>query len=311
MYSRKQAYGVNVGTSLERDCALISFDRGMKPDEVKYNVALVILEMKNYSVVPDFKSTTTIHVTDTNENEVVDMKFTLSLKNSIQGDNMKKTVIIPFDDNFKDNLIEFLSTWFAGYVKTVMLMKNALEYTRAIAPLCDGVQIGFAYADVPVVAMTDNSIVLGLDEDTLFELGSSALFSDNETRKELYALSLKDKFAEFTAPWEVLQSKFILFRQLGVYSRVGIIKRLKKSFRADIRDEKKVNEVCKLDFGDCFALVKRINKADVTKDTKVAYENGDYAYEFVLTPFMQIENGSFTFVDEDNAKVLLETALTA
>ena len=132
-----------------------------------------------------------------------------------------------------------------------------------------------------------------------------------------------------TTPYEVLTCKNRILKELGVYTRVGVAKLLKKTYKKNISTAAgsiesenakrlKTNEnavlvtespVSRFEYtdeaGSFFGLVKCIKSDAVCEGTPVALEKGGYSYVIVLSPFdknMQILS------DEDTA-VLLESQI--
>lgn len=314
MFSAREMFAVSHIQEFMDNAVFVEFDGDMTPTQVKQKTQSVLSAAKMTKYVPDFITTITIRVKDEDPNKVDSVRVTIKLRerDKINGeDSFRYSSTFWYNDSYKEKLIKFVAGWFDDYSRTLMAIANAEELTSKIEPLCDVVKIGFAYSDKAVVSITDKSIVLGLSAEALAYAATLPLFLDVDLVSDLYLGGIKDLLSSFTEPWEVLTSKAQFFKELGVYTRVNFAKILRKTFKKDIKDKKNVDVVCKLDFGGCFGLVKRVADEQVIEGTPVLHSEDGYSYVTVLTPFSFTDDGIPTFVTEDEAVVLIQSALVA
>lgn len=327
MFSAKEIFGVTVKGTLAKRVEVINFDGVVEPEKVSELTRAVIDESKMITSVPDYLSVITLRLSEDSA-EVDSVKITLKTrsKDVIYNDNLKVSTIIPYNSSYKEMLVNFVTEWVDSYLVAYKAQVNADALSAVTLGLSGAVKVSFAYSDLTIVSMTNKSIVLGLSAEALAYVPNLEIFSDVEyvssTAKEMLGVALQT----IEAPYEVLTSKNRTLKELGIYTRVGVAKLLKRTYKKNINtaaasiealNEKRMKEsstvipitespVCKFEYtdevGSFFGLVKCI-KTDTVKDgVPVAFEKDGYSYVFVLSPF----NKKLEVLSDEEAAGLLE-----
>ena len=329
MFTAKEMFGVTVKGALEKRVQTIDFN-GADADGVVEKTNAVIGESRLMADVPDYLSVITLHY-DTDGTSVDSVKLTLKtrVRDAINDDNLKISTIIPYNDSYKETLVNFVARWVDSYFVAFKAQSNAEALNEVIAPLCGEIKVSFAYSDLVIVSMTNDSVVLGLSAEALayateLDIFSSIAYVSSKAREVLGA-----SLQTLTTPYEVLTTKNRILKQLGVYTRVGVSKLLKKTYKKNIStaaaalealNAKRAKEfpntdpivespVSRFEYtdeaGSFFGLVKCIKSEAVKEGTPVALDKDGYSYVIILSPFdkkMQVLS------DEDTA-VLLESQI--
>lgn len=328
MYTAKEMFGVSVQDTLSSRVQIVDFNDASVQD-ILSKTEEVIQESRLMPNVPDILSIITLHFAEDKSVESVKVTLKLRVKDTIRGNNFKSSIVIPFTSVYKDILVSFVAKWIDEYFVAYKAQCNADELSEVSLSLCDTIKVSFAYSDLPIVEMTNDSIVLGLSAEALAYVPESDIFSSIDYVRNKSREVLGTALQVLTTPYEVLTCKNRILKELGVYTRVGVAKLLKKTYKKNISTAAgsiesenakrlKTNEnavlvtespVSRFEYtdkaGSFFGLVKCIKSDAVDENTPVVLEKDGYSYVIVLSPFdknMQILS------DEDTA-VLLESQI--
>lgn len=322
MYNANEMFGVSIRTELKERTKLIDFVGDTSIKGVTEKIEEVIRESKTIVGVPDYITIITAHTVDGETADEFKITFKSRVKDTINGDNLKASTVIGCTNVMKTLLINFIADWVDNYQLTYKAQYNAKVLTDVVAPMCGDIKVAFTYSDLPIVSMTNNSVVLGLSAEVLASLGTFNIFSKVEYVRGVARESLMATLQSLSTPYEILTVKSGVLKALDVTTRVGVAKLLRKAYRKNIKGmaewiDSKVakgedifeSPVCKFEYSDeqgaFFGLMKCIKSDKVEDKSDVVLEKGGYSYVTVLSPF---DKKLQTLSNEDTA-VLLESVL--
>ena len=323
MYTKEEMF-VSVKGVLANAVQTVDFSNANKANEVYNGVVNVLHEARLLPNVPDFISVITIRSIG---DDIESVKVTLKtrVKDMVGGSNLKSTTVIPMTPAFKDLLVTYVENWIDDYFLARKANVNVQLLNSVVEPLCGDIKVSFAYSNnTPIVDITNKSIVLGVSAEALSELSTMELFSNIEYVQYRAKEVMMSTLQGLTIPQEVLTVKNRSLKQLGVTTRKGVAKLLKKVYKKNIKDmaeamdrenakkgETAVSEspVCSFEYADdagkFYGLMKCIKTDSVAEGMQVVYEKDGYSYVIVLSPF----DKKMQVLSDDDTAVLLAAIL--
>ena len=305
----REIFGVaSVKGDIEKRTQTVVFETDDNSSAVSESISKVISESKCIAGVPDYASIITVHSDD--NGKVVSVKVTIKTRNAdrISGNNLCSSYVIPYLGSFKSSLVGFIAEWIDGYFINKKAQVNIDELNGVVANMCGAVKISFALSDNPVVAITNNNIVIGLSAEAAAKAESLQIFAENEVIRNIRRSALETEIQSFTNSCEVLKSKTGFFKSLDIYTRNGISSVLKKVYKKDVTKDIKDREVCRFEYkdnaGKFFGLIEKVKSANVEEGKEPILDKNGYAYFVVLSPFGKADGGVTMLSDSDTAAIL-------
>ena len=291
----REIFGVaSVKGDIEKRTQTVVFETDDNSSAVSESISKVISESKCIAGVPDYASIITVHSDD--NGKVVSVKVTIKTRNAdrISGNNLCSSYVIPYLGSFKSSLVGFIAEWIDGYFINKKAQVNIDELNGVVEGMCGAVKISFALSDNPVVAITNNNIVIGLSAEAAAKAESLQIFAENEVIRNIRRSALETEIQSFTNSCEVLKSKTGFFKSLDIYTRNT----------KDIKDR----EVCRFEYkdnaGKFFGLIEKVKSANVEEGKEPILDKNGYAYFVVLSPFGKADGGVTMLSDSDTAAIL-------
>ena len=280
MYSKSEIYEESCVEDCKREAIIIAY-RDYDFERIKeLSCSLIgVIAAKPYA--PDFYG----HITGVYlEDSLNCIKVTLKLKKSYaeDGDACKRTMLLLWGENYFENLMRFVGEWVDAYRVRAKLKQNARELTECINSFGSPIHFEFEYGS-KLKSLTNSSITIGLDEETLANLTEWGLWGKDTTLKYYAEKALKEAILSIARPVDLIRLNTPVIRRFNVRTRVRLNKLLTLYKPLCAGQE---NTVCKVTQGDYIALLKKVPKNAVQEEEKadVIYTDADYSYVTVLDP---------------------------
>lgn len=315
MYSEKEIFGVeSVKGNINKRTAVIVFSDSDKSQDVAIKVNQIIEEVRVLPGVPDF---TTVLTTHSDEDDTVEsIKLTIKTRKSdrIAGNNLRETAVIPFRDDFKELVINFIAKWVDEYNMIKKAQQNIDELNELVEPMCGAVKISFAFGHNIVESITNDSIVLGLDAYDASKIPTLDLFDSIDSIRNFRRGQFEEFIQSFTKPHDVIKSKNYVLQAFDLYTRSNVSSVLKRTYKKTIARDIKDRDICRFEFKDpvdnikYFGLVEKVKDSCLSAEEKPLVQKDGYSYFVVLSPFGKDSNG-FKVLSDSDAAAVIETII--
>lgn len=233
---------------------------GENIDVVNDTLEKVLFNLNIYGNAP--KPVLTRSLYEDENGNLMYAKFTVkpSSKNALSVDACKHEFKLIAGVNFYDSFIEEMIKWFSNYDYLTVVEANLDELNGKIAEIIEANEIDkvveFTLGS-GIVDATDTYVKVGLELSVIQNLSTLPLFDENTVeRAEAYTESIVDLLTELNRPCDIVKTKGLLTRDLGIYSRRGVHKMLRDFTNRKVEFVR--TGVGYVDTEEVFAVVSRV-----------------------------------------------------
>lgn len=254
----------------------ISLDNVKEENEIKDILRHIQLDFEVIPYIPEFILTTTLLYNSEKNNNMFargefiirpSVNYTLSIK------KLNKSFTIINDEDFIKVFVNEVADWLKSYSCYIILEKNIIELNSEINKLLKEIEypydISFTLGD-GIMDIDDNSIVLGLNLETILNIHKLGLFSEDDYWREKYIEKLLLVLKECNRPYDIVKVKSDITNELCIYQRKSIHKLLRKIVKRNI-DFVRVG-IGYVETDDLFAIIEKI---PITKEESKKYRGKD------------------------------------
>lgn len=213
------------------------------------------------------------------------VKFILkpSKKATLYLDELKREFTLVAGENFYEELMDIVVQWFDTYDDFVKMYSNLEELNAEFENVIKANDIGYSVSFVfafkcLIMDVSDNSIVFGLNEETIQNLNDMPLFSAPlEATKDDYREKIAELLLTCPRPIDIIKAKTLVTRNLGIWSRKDVKTELRQLVNRKI--EFVTEGLGYKEDADTFAIIEKVG---LTKDqfTAAKAEEGSEAYAY-------------------------------
>ena len=244
--------------------------------EIKEILKHIQLDFEVIPYIPEFIMTTTLLYNSEEDNTMFargefiirpSANYTLTIK------KLNKSFTIINDEDLIKVFVNEVAEWLKSYSCYIVLEKNIIELNFEINKLLKEIEypydISFTLGE-GIMDIDDNSIVLGLSLETIFNIHKLGLFSEDDYWKQKYVEKLLLVLKECNRPYDIVKVKSDITNELGIYQRKSIHKLLRKIVKRNI-DFVRVG-IGYVETDDLFAIIEKI---PITKEEVRKYKGND------------------------------------
>lgn len=287
MFTEKEIYGEPCISTLVKDASSIEFNENDSVEEMSAKFGTIDMICSCCKGAPAFVTRYTPYIEETDGVQRI-KHITVSIRlrkhAMIDGDSFSEHRKFAWNSDIYADIISFICNWIDNYNIILKVESNADELSKAVAPYCDTIKVSFAYSDSPIVAIDNTSVTVGLSDMALANIANISLFSDNVLVSDIAKDNCAKLLKSFVSPIDIFRSKDQFVKELGIPTRAGVMKLLKKGYKKSITDKSAINIPCRFEKDGYAGIIKRVPIAEVMEDDNIAYVDDDYGYIFVLNP---------------------------
>ena len=201
-------------------------------DEVNNILDRVILDFDTSDICPDIILTRALYI-DEDTGKFQRGKFVIrpTVKYNLSIKDIKYSfVIINSSDFFKD-FIENVINWVVDYNLYLELEKNLKKLNLCVFDILKEIDfpyvISFSLGE-GITDISDDSITIGLDPETIFNIPRLGFFIEDEFWRNKYIKNFVNILKDCNRPYDIVKIKSDFTKELNIYSRKSINKLLRK-----------------------------------------------------------------------------------
>lgn len=274
MYSKKDFISTKAQEVLKQLIGKYKFsEEGVLRDDVNNVLEKVIFDLNLHEEAPLNVITRALYE-DEETGKLTHAKFTVrpSSKCALKVDDCKHSFRIVAGANFYDTFIMEMAKWFDNYAYLTLIESNLNELNAKMDSIITAnnldMKIEFTLGD-GIVDATDKYLKAGIGVDVVQNLNTLPLFDTvTEEREIAYSNQIVDTLKELNRPYELLKTKSLLTKDLGLYTRRTVFKMLRDFTNRKLEFVR--TGVGYIDDGDTFALVSKVavRECDIPEDLK-------------------------------------------
>ncbi len=234
---------------------------GVNVDVVNDTIEKIKYDLNLHEEAPKYVITRALYE-DEETGNLTSAKFTVrpSSNYKLKVDDCKKDFTLVSGVNFYDNFIEEMIKWFAEYNYLTLIEENLEGLNNKLSEIAEANEIDkvieFTLGD-GIMDATDTYVCVGLKAEVIENLSTLPLF-DTVTveRAEYYTTQLVDLLKELNRPCDIVKVKGLFTKDLGITSRRGIHKMLRKFVNR--KAEFVRTGVGYVDTEEAFALISKV-----------------------------------------------------
>ena len=220
----------------------------------------VILDFDTSDICPDIILTRALYI-DEDTGNFQRGKFVIrpTVKYNLAIKDVKFSFTIINSPNFFKEFIEHIIDWVVDYTIYLELEKNLKQLNTCVFEILKDIDfpymIYFSLGE-GITDISDDSVTLGLDMETIFNIPRLGFFIEDEYWRLKYIKNFVNILKDCNRPYDIVKIKSDFTKELNIYSRKSINKLLRK-FVSRIIDFVRVG-VGYAETENSFALIERV-----------------------------------------------------
>ena len=192
----------------------------------------VILDFDTSDICPDFILTRALYI-DEDTGNFQRGKFVIrpTVKYNLAIKDVKFSFTIINSPNFFKEFIEHIIDWVVDYTIYLELEKNLKQLNTCVFEILKDIDfpymIYFSLGE-GITDISDDSVTLGLDMETIFNIPRLGFFIEDEYWRLKYIKNFVNILKDCNRPYDIVKIKSDFTKELNIYSRKSINKLLRK-----------------------------------------------------------------------------------
>lgn len=201
-------------------------------DEVNNVLDRVILDFDTSEVCPDIILTRALYI-DESTGKFQRGKFVIrpTIKYNLTIKDVKFSFVVVNSSDFFKDFIEHIIDWVVDYNMYLELEKNLNTLNSCVFEILNEIDfpymIDFSLGE-GITDISDDSITLGLDIETIFNIPRLGFFIEDEFWRLKYIKNFINILKECNRPYDIVKIKSDFTKELNIYNRKSINKLLRK-----------------------------------------------------------------------------------
>lgn len=192
----------------------------------------VVLDFDTSDICPDIILTRALYIDEDTEN-FQRGKFVIrpTVKYNLTIKDVKFSFTIINSPNFFKEFVEHIIDWVVDYTIYLELEKNLKQLNTCVFEILKDIDfpymIYFSLGE-GITDISDDSVTLGLDMETIFNIPRLGFFIEDEYWRLKYIKNFVNILKDCNRPYDIVKIKSDFTKELNIYSRKSINKLLRK-----------------------------------------------------------------------------------